>query len=286
MQSLDKLSGKVIWITGASSGIGESLAYRSALAGAKLVISGTNEKALQDVKSKCLTLMHDSSPDRVLILSFNIKDTACHAAQVGKAVNHFGRIDILVNNAGRSQRAMFHEVDIAVDQEMFLINVIGLISLSRLVLQHWYQSKAKGHFVVTSSTLGKFGILNGSTYAATKHALHGYFECIRNEGYEKGVSVTMICPGPTFSRAADRAFTSVIDQSFDANHSQEMRRMKTDRCSQLMMSAIVNQLDEVWICIQPILLMYYITQYAPTFGRWLIPRFMTRDRVNRLREGK
>lgn len=62
--------------------------------------------------------------------------------------------------------------------------------------------------------------------------------------------------------------------------------MRTDRCSQLMLSAIVNQLDEVWICIQPILLMYYVTQYAPTFSRWFIPRFMTRERVNRLREGK
>lgn len=275
-----------MWITGASSGIGESLAYRAAHAGAFLILSGTSERSLSEVKSKCLTLMPGSGPDRVLVLLFNIKDIDSHSEQVKKAIQHFGRIDILVNNAGRSQRAMFQEVETSVDQELFLINVIGLISLSRAVLQHWYRSKARGHFVVTSSTLGKFGIMNASTYAATKHALHGYFESIRNEGFDKGISVTMLCPGPTFSRAAERAFTGTIDHKFDAGHSPDLRRMRTDRCSQLMVAAIANELDEAWICMQPILLMYYISQYMPTFGRWLIPRFMTRDRVNRLREGK
>lgn len=140
----DKLSGKVIWITGASSGIGESLAYRAALSGAKLVLSGTNDQALHAVRNKCLSLMSEGKPSRVLILVFNMKDLSCHASQVAQVIQHFGRIDILVNNAGRSQRAMFHEVDIGVDQEMFQINVIGLINLSRLVLQHWYKSRSKG----------------------------------------------------------------------------------------------------------------------------------------------
>lgn len=282
----NSISGKIMWITGASSGIGESLAYRCCMSGAKLVISGTNTAALNEVKRKCLKLNPEMDPDDILVLPFDMKDTACHRHAVDKALAHFnGRIDILVNNAGRSQRAMFHEIETSVDTEMFAINVIGVLSLTRLVLNHWYQTKATGQLVVTSSALGKFGILNASTYSATKHALHGAFESIRSECCTKKISVTMICPGPTFSAAASNAFTSKLGQSFDVSHTSDMRRMKTDRCSQLMMTAIVNQVDEAWICVQPILILYYMSQYAPSITRWFITTFMTPDRVQKLREG-
>lgn len=277
----------MIWITGASSGIGESLAYRCSIVGCKLILSARDVKALAEVRSKCLSLMPGGGrSDAVLVIPFDIKDLNKHEPAVRQALTHFGRIDILVNNAGRSQRAMYHEVDISVDQEMFAVNVMGPVNLSRIVLNHWYDTKRKGQFVVTSSTLGKMGIMNAASYAGTKHALHGYFESIRNEGHEKGISVTMLCPGPTFSRAAERAFTTSIHQTFDAVDDRSDRRMKTDRCSHLMMVGMANQVDEAWICQQPILSMYYIVQYFPTIGRWFIPRFMTRDRVSRLREGK
>ena len=284
------LQGKVMWITGASSGIGESLAYRASLAGLKLVLSGTNEQALQDVRSKCLTLMPASrQQDSVLVLPFNLKDVASHGDQVAKAVTFFGHIDILVNNAGRSQRALFHEVDVSVDQEMFAINVLGTISLTRALLRRWYEDKTRGHIVVTSSTLGKTGIMNGSTYAGTKHALHGYMESVRHEAFARGISVTMVCPGPTISRAAERAFTTDLQHVFQppsaSSSSAGLRRMKTDRCSQLMMTAIANRVDEAWICQQPVLLIYYLSQYAPSLSRWLVPRLLTGDRVARLREG-
>ena len=279
------VSNKVIWITGASSGIGESLAFRCILSNAKLIISGTNVAALNEVKRKCIKLNPEMDPNDVLILNFDMKDTDCHREAVAKALNHFARIDILVNNAGRSQRAMFHEIETSVDTEMFAINVIGVLSLTRLVLNHWYETKHAGQLVVTSSALGKFGILNASTYSATKHALHGAFESIRSECCTKKITVTIICPGPTFSAAADRAFTGKLGQSFDVSHSSDMRRMNTNRCSHLMLSAIVNQIDEAWISIQPILILYYMSQYAPSITRWFITTFMTPDRVAKLREG-
>ena len=274
----------MVWITGASSGIGEGLAYHLAVLGAKLVLSGTNQRALNDVRNKCLSLGKTDSSS-VITVPFDIKDVAQHEPCFANVLDHFGRIDILVNNAGRSQRAMFHETTLEVDQEMYLINVLGAINLTRLTVNHWYKTKRPGHLVVTSSTLGKIGVMNGSSYAASKHALHGYFESIRHEGYEKGIEVTMICPGPTFSRAAERAFTSSLDQTFDASHSSDMKRMKTDRCAQLMTIAIANRLDEVWICMQPVLIMYYAFQYFPSFSRWLIPRVLTKETVTRIREG-
>lgn len=274
----------MVWITGASSGIGEALAYLLALLGCKLVISGTNKRALDDVRLKCLSL-NKSDASSVISIPFDIKDVGKHDAYFKQVVQHFGSIDILVNNAGRSQRAMFHETDLSVDEEIYKINVLGTISLTRLVMNDWYRNKRKGHIVVTSSTLGKMGIMNGSSYAATKHALHGYFESIRHEAYEHGIDVTMVCPGPVFSRAAERAFTSTVDKTFEGNHSADMNRMKTDRCAHLMTIAMANKLDEVWICMQPILMMYYAMQYFPSLSRSLIPRFVTKDSVNKTREG-
>jgi dehydrogenase/reductase SDR family protein 7 len=278
------LKGQVVWITGASSGIGEVLAYRLSLFGCKLILSGTNERALDDVRSRCLQL-NKNDASAVISIAFDIKDVSKHESYFKQVLQHFGNIDILVNNAGRSLRAMFHEIDLSVDEEMYRINVLGPINLTRLVVNHWYSSKKKGHLVVTSSTLGKMGIMNGSSYAATKHALHGYFESIRHEAFENDIDVTMICPGPVFSKAAERAFTCTIDKTFEGNHTPDMNRMKTDRCAHLMTIAIANKLDEVWICMQPILLMYYGTQYFPSLSRFFVPRFLNKDRVNRVREG-
>lgn len=253
--------------------------------GAKLILSGTNKKALESVRNKCLSLNKDADSSAVICIPFDIKDVSQHHVYVKQVLDDFGRIDILINNAGRSQRAMFHETNLSVDQEMFAINVLGTISLTRLVINHWLSSKRPGHLVVTSSTLGKMGIMNGSSYAGTKHALHGYFETIRHEGFERGIDVTMICPGPVFSRAAERAFTTSVDKTFNTSHSADMNRMKADRCAQLMMIAIANKLDEAWICMQPVLLMYYAVQYFPSLSRWFIPRILTKERVNRAREG-
>lgn len=165
-----------MWITGASSGIGEALALDLAVAGAKLAISGTNAKRLEEVKEKCLS-KSKLKPNDVLCVPFDVTDLSCHQEQVKKVLQHFNCIDVLVNNAGRSLRAMMHETAIEIDQELFQVNVFGVVNLSRLVLNHWYNTKWKGHFVVTSSTTGKAGVVNAGAYCATKHALHGYFEC-------------------------------------------------------------------------------------------------------------
>lgn len=248
------------------------------------MLSGTKEKNLDDVKKKCVQA--GLANDDVLCLPFDLTDLSGHAKQLDKVLKHFKRLDVLVNNAGRSQRAMFHETSIEVDQQIFLVNVFSTINLSRLVLNYWRSSKTKGHFVVTSSTAGKTGIYNGSSYSATKFALHGYFESIRNESHERGIRVTIACPGPTLTQAADRAFTASLNETFGAKHTQEMKRMSAGRCANLIAVAIVNEIDEAWICFQPILFLYYFVQYLPSISRWVLPRFLTGERMAKLREGK
>ncbi|CAL1267271.1 unnamed protein product, partial [Larinioides sclopetarius] len=150
----EHLRGKVIWITGASSGLGEHLAYELAHHGSKLIISGTSEERLNKVKTKCLEI--GLPEDDVFVLPFNMTDFDVHEECVKKVQQKFHKLDVLVNNAGRSQRASFAEIDVKVDKELFEINVFATLNLTRKVLHHFLENH-RGHFVVTSSCVGKMG---------------------------------------------------------------------------------------------------------------------------------
>ncbi|GFY39726.1 hypothetical protein TNIN_344021, partial [Trichonephila inaurata madagascariensis] len=278
------LRSKVVWITGASSGLGEYLAYELAANGCKLVLSGTSEERLNAVKSKCLK---DGLPeDDVLVLPFNITDFDVHEDCLKKVLQKFQKLDILVNNAGRSQRAAFAEIDVKVDKELFDVNVFGTLNLTRKVLPHFLENK-NGQFVVTSSCVGKMGAAFSASYTGSKHALHGYFETLRTEMSGKNIDVTLLCPGPIFSHFLENAFTGTPGQKFGKPTDPKDHRMPTDRCARLMAVAIAHKLDEAWICQQPNLLFFYLVQYAPTFFRKvLVGKFYTPERAEKLREGR
>lgn len=234
-RSARTLQGRVVWITGASSGIGEGLAHTLAVAGCRLVLSGTRAARLEDVKRKCLELNDTLVDNDILTLPFDITDLDNHQERLDAVIVHFGSLDILVNNAGRSQRAPFEDIEIEVDRQMFEVNVFGLVKLTRLALRHWYENNQKGQLVVTSSTAGKVGAPFSGTYTATKHALHGYFESLRNECYSRGVSISMICPGPVFSEILDHAFTGKAGEDYKGErHDVSNRRMATSRCADLV----------------------------------------------------
>lgn len=276
---------QVIWITGASSGIGEYLAYSFAERHAKLVLSGVNVERLDKVKTHCIELAQCSEDD-VLSLPFQIDDFAEHDKCVAKVLEHFGHIDILVNNAGVSQRADFQDIDIEVDQKLFNVNVFGAVNLTRKVLKHFLE-RNKGHIVVTSSLAGKIGAPYSSAYTGSKHALHGYFECLRTELSRKNIDVTIACPGPVFSMITDRCVTDKLGKIFDNNQQPTDKRMKTDRCARLMLTAISQKLDECWICMQPILVLYYVGQYIPTIFRMVfLKKIFTKELASRLRQGR
>ncbi|RWS01004.1 dehydrogenase/reductase SDR family member 7-like protein [Dinothrombium tinctorium] len=287
------LKNKVVWITGASSGIGEGLAYVLSEIGAKLVLSGTNEANLNEVRRKCLTLNSTLKSEDVIIVAFNMMDTDKHSTSFDKVLKHFGQmirfaflqIDILVNNAGKSQRSTFEEIDNKVDHELFEINVFGLVNLTRIVLKHWYENNYKGHIVVNSSIAGKLGIPNSATYTGSKHALHGYFECLRLESYFRGIRITMVCPGPVFSNVLKNALTGKPGEVFGVEHKPDSKRMPTRRCADLMTIAIANQLDEVWISDHPILAGFYAIQYFPSLTRLFMTKFMTKEKFSKLRDG-
>ncbi|KAG9510751.1 Histone deacetylase 6, partial [Fragariocoptes setiger] len=277
----DELAGKVVWITGASSGIGEYVAYELAKSGCLLALSGTDEVRLNTVRQ-----LGGGNEKAVLVVPFNITDFNRHKACMDKVLHRFSKIDILFNNAGRSQRASFEEIELSVDKDMFDVNVFGPIHLTRTLVNYWYNKNYSGQIAVTSSVAGITGAPFSATYCATKFALHGYFESLKVEGYPKGIRITLFCPGPVFSRLLQSAFTAKAGATVNKSHDENAKRMATDRCARLCVVAVAHKLNLSWITMQPILVFLYVERYFYELGTMVMTRMMTKEKLMTLREGK
>ena len=187
-KNLMKNTNKIVWITGASSGIGAELAKIYSHRGIKLILSSRNVRALERVKSECYY------PENIKILPIDLNDFYAAPALVKKAYNIFGRIDILINNAGVSQRSLIVDTKFDVFKKLIEINYLGTVALSRALLP-FFLKQGFGHYVVVSSVMGKYGSPFRSGYSAAKHALHGFFDVMRMEHQKDNINVTIICPG-------------------------------------------------------------------------------------------
>ena len=194
-------SNKVVWITGASSGIGEGLALQLAEQNCKLILSSRRKDVLETVKNNC------SNPENIAILPLDLSEINTMKAHVDEAINLFGKIDILINNGGISQRSPIIETSIEVDKKLMEIDYLGTVALSKALLPHFVANKS-GHYVVVSSLMGKFASSYRSAYCGAKHALHGFFDALRLEHDKDNVKVTMICPGFVNTNVARNALTA------------------------------------------------------------------------------
>ena len=185
---LMKKDEKVVWITGASSGIGAALAKIYAEKGTKLILSSRRVPDLEKVKSEC------PISENVKILPIDLNDFDKAAVEVQKAFDFFGTIDVLINNAGVSQRSLIADTQFDVFKKLIEIDYLGTVALSRALLPFFIKQRG-GHYVVVSSVMGKYGSPFRSGYAAAKHALNGFFDVMRMEHQNDNIYVTMICPG-------------------------------------------------------------------------------------------
>ena len=175
---------QVVWITGASSGIGEALAVAWSGEGARLVLSARNVAELERVRARC------SNPELHRIVPLDLTD----ANAIEAAASAVGRVDILVHSGGVSQRSLVAETDLATDRAIMDLNYFGTIALTKAVLPSMI-ARRSGHIVPISSVIGYVGVPMRSAYAASKHALHGFFETLRAETAKDGIVVTMVVPG-------------------------------------------------------------------------------------------
>ncbi|XOV68576.1 MAG: SDR family oxidoreductase [Fluviicola sp.] len=230
---------KVIWITGASSGIGKALAQQWAAAGAKLVLSARNEEALETLKAE----LHQS--EQHLVLALDLADSSNFVALAESVVSKYGRIDILVNNGGMSQRSEAHETPLDVDRRIMEVNYFGNIALTKAVLPYFRKQKS-GHFLVISSIAGKFGFFLRSAYSASKHALHGFYESVMLEEEKNGIAVTIACPGKINTNISVNALNKSGEKHGEMDHNQSTG-MSAEECGRQLIHAVSKGKREVLI---------------------------------------
>ncbi len=193
------LNGKTVWITGASSGIGEATARAFFDAGANVVLSARSTEKLTRLQEE---LDPEKKRSLVVPLDLSSRDFTAQVDQVSKA---FGKIHFLVNNGGISQRSLAREATIESVEQIFRVNALGTIALTSTAFPIIHPS---GRILTITSVTGRFGTPLRSSYSATKHALHGYFDALRAEQSETGPGVTLIVPGFVKTNVSINALTS------------------------------------------------------------------------------
>ncbi len=194
------LKNKVIWITGASSGIGKSLSIELSKYDTKLILSSRDSETLTKVKHQC------TNTENIKILTLDLQEYSTMEEKVSKAISLFGHIDILVNNGGISQRALAVDTALDVDKRIMDINFMGTLALTKALLPHFIERNS-GHYVTVTSVVGKVATPLRSTYSASKHALHGFFDSLRAEVHKHNIAVTLILPGYVQTNVSMNAVT-------------------------------------------------------------------------------
>lgn len=228
-----RFRGKMVWITGASSGIGEALAVAFSAEGARVVLSARNVAELERVRRAC------TEPERHTVLPLDLTDTNAIADAAKKA----GEIDILVHSGGVSQRSFAAETDLATDRAIMELNYFGTIALTKAVLPSML-ARGAGHIVPISSVIGYVGIPTRSAYAASKHALHGFFEALRAETANRGITITMVVPGYVRTKVSENALRGDGSKhgQLDETHAKAMR---PERAAAKIVDAIAAKKAEV-----------------------------------------
>ena len=264
---MSNLSQKVIWITGASSGIGEALAYELSKKNARLILSARRKEELERVKGNC----DRASQASIRILPLDLREVSTLKLCTEAAIQIFGHVDILVNNGGISQRSLVNETPIEIDKRLMDVNYFGAISLTKNLLPHFIAQKS-GHYVTVTSLTGKFGTAYRSGYAASKHALHGFFDAVRAEHYNDNIKVTMICPGFINTNLV------AINGNGSASGRTERSQFKgkpADWCAQKIVNAMEREKEEVYLGGKEVFGVY-VKRFFPSLFSKLIRKVSVR----------
>lgn len=231
------MKNKVVWITGASSGIGAACAKAWSDVGARVILSARNVEKLTKVQSN---LKGESS-----ILALDVSETDQIVPKAKAAAEFYGPIDILINNAGISQRGLVKDTTLEVDRRLFEVNYFGNIALTKAVLPSMLE-RSSGNLVIISSLAGKLSSGGRSSYAATKHALQGFYDALRAEVADKGIHVNMICPGYIKTDISINALNGAGDKHgiMDPN---QAKGMSATECANKILKATAANKNEVFI---------------------------------------
>jgi dehydrogenase/reductase SDR family member 7B len=262
---MSEFRNKVVWITGASSGIGEAVAYEvSKNKPAAIILSAPtmNMKELEIVSANCTkagALNH--------VIPFDLTQSSEIKQAFEKAKQLCGNIDIIFHNGGISQRSMVEETSVEIDKRVFNVNFWGAVELTKYVLPGMIQNKS-GHFVISASISGLFGFKLRSAYSASKHALCGYFESLRCETYDRGIKVTLLFPGRIDTNISLHALTKDGSAYGIMDHGQS-GGISVEKCAIKTVKAVRRNKKNALIGGKE-LLMVYLKRYLPLLFYYLV----------------
>jgi len=264
------LAGKVVWITGASSGIGEAVALAAARAGARLVLSSRRADELARVAAACR-----GCPEPPLVLPLDLTRPQEFAPAAARVQTRFGRIDVLVNNGGVSQRALVQDTLPAVERAILEVNYFGAIGLTKAVLPVLL-AQHSGTIVAVSSVMGYVGTPLRAAYAASKHAVHGWFDSLREEVRPAGVRVLIVCPGYVRTKISENAVTATGGRHARLDRGQA-RGMAPEACAAALLRAVARGEDEILVG-GPEIWAVRLHRWWPRLYRWGLRRAIAQGR--------
>jgi short-subunit dehydrogenase len=272
------LAGKTVWITGASSGLGEALAHRFAQRGARLLLSARRVDRLERVRDALLSKEVSSARSgatrpEVQLLPLDLADFPSLADKTSQALARMGRIDVMVHNAGVGQRGLVTESSFAVDRHLLDVNFLGPVAITKALLPSMIEARA-GHFVVISSVLGLMSMKRRSGYCASKHALHGYFNALRAELDEQGVHVLLVCPGHIDSEFSQRALQA-DGRPHGVDEAKSRAGLSPDQCAEQTLRGLLRGESEIYPAKWETAGVY-LNRLAPSLMRRVVARMRAR----------
>lgn len=256
MMKKDFFYNRVVWITGASSGIGEALVYAFVRGGSRVIASSNDPDGLQRVIRNC-----EGMKGSVTEASFDLAETKAIGELVNDIMKKEGRIDMLLNIGGISQRAMINETPLWLDRKIMEINYFGTIALTKAVLPHMINSGG-GHIAATSSITGRFGFPLRSAYSASKHALHGFFETLMLEHRKDNIIVSLLIPGRVRTNISYHALTASGNEHGKMDDGQG-KGIKPEKAAAQIIRGLERKKREIPVGSRE-LLMLKIRKYAPS----------------------
>ncbi len=259
-----KFSGKTIWITGASSGIGRALALMFAGHETVLILSSRRKDELEKVAGECI-----SCGSQAYVFPMDLSNPADVEATAKLVVSKFDKVDMLINNGGISQRSFVLETPVEIDRKVMETDFFSGVILTKAVLPGMVKN-GSGHIVVISSITGLFGFPLRSAYAAAKHAMNGFYETLWAELHPSGIDVTIVCPGRVNTNVSLNAITSSGVAHGIMDHDIK-KGITPEKCANLILKAIERKRKIVYIAGKE-LLMVYFKRYIP----WLFYKLVTK----------
>ncbi|KAI8102485.1 hypothetical protein M9435_006085 [Picochlorum sp. BPE23] len=280
---LGYFSGKVVWIVGASQGLGKSLAVRWAQDGARVILSSRRETSLMSVKRECCVFVGE---DDVAVLPFDITDSYARIEKVAEeAFAAFGHVDYIVYNAGASQHGPVEETSHEVAEMLLRMNVMGQMAVARASLPYMLERQA-GHHVVIASMASAVPSPGQAVYAAAKSAVKAYFLSMATELSSRGIEVTVVNPGPidVGENARPRMVFGKDGLMEQKNTSASSKRVSIDTVTELVLRAVYHKVSDCWITRHPVLFMGYLMQVVPRAALVLLKK-VGPGRVTQLDKG-